>query len=84
MTPMCQEISVFQAQIRCQIEASMLRMAHKDFNALPGMLDDALVRLGKILHKGCPQASFIPEIWQGHKNGWEGFGVAMERLEGTL
>jgi N-acetylneuraminate synthase len=29
----------------------------------------------------CPQASFIPEIWQGHKNEGEGFWVALERLE---
>jgi len=42
------------------------------------------VRLGTILQKGCPTASFIPEIWQGHKNGGEGFWVALERLEGTL
>lgn len=42
------------------------------------------VRLGVILHKGCPSATFIPEIWQGHKNGGEGFWVALERLEGTL
>jgi sialic acid synthase SpsE/sugar phosphate isomerase/epimerase len=41
-------------------------------------------RLGTILKAGCPDASFIPEIWQGHKNGGEGFWVAMERLEGTL
>ncbi len=41
-------------------------------------------RLGAILKAGCPGASFIPEIWQGHKNGGEGFWVAMERLEGTL
>ena len=41
-------------------------------------------RLGKILRKGCPNASFIPEIWQGHKNGGEGFWVALERLEGIL
>lgn len=27
------------------------------------------------------QASFIPEIWQGHKNNGEGFWVALERLE---
>ena len=26
-------------------------------------------------------ASFIPEIWQGHKNEGEGFWIAMERLE---
>lgn len=42
------------------------------------------VRLGEILQKGCPSATFIPEIWQGHKNGGEGFWVALERLEGTL
>lgn len=41
-------------------------------------------RLGSILAEGCPDASFIPEIWQGHKNGGEGFWVALERLEGTL
>jgi N-acetylneuraminate synthase len=41
-------------------------------------------RLGAILKTGCPGASFIPEIWQGHKNGGEGFWLAMERLEGTL
>lgn len=41
-------------------------------------------RLGAILKKGCPSASFIPEIWQGHKNGGEGFWIAMERLEGRI
>lgn len=41
-------------------------------------------RLGRILQKGCPDASFIPEIWQGHKNGGEGFWVALEKLEGSL
>jgi sialic acid synthase SpsE/sugar phosphate isomerase/epimerase len=41
-------------------------------------------RLGAILQKGCPAATFIPEIWQGHKNGGEGFWIALERLEGTL
>lgn len=41
-------------------------------------------RLSAILRKGCPDASFIPEIWQGHKNSGEGFWVALERLEGKL
>lgn len=41
-------------------------------------------RLGKILDAGCPRASFIPEIWQGHKNGGEGFWIALEKLEGAL
>jgi sialic acid synthase SpsE/sugar phosphate isomerase/epimerase len=42
------------------------------------------VRLGKILRAGAPRASFIPEIWQGHKNGGEGFWIALERLEPLL
>lgn len=29
-----------------------------------------------------PEASFIPEIWQGHKNEGEGAWLALERLEG--
>ena len=46
--------------------------------------DINFIRLGAILNGGCPSASFIPEIWQGHKNGGEGFWLAMERLEGKL
>jgi len=46
--------------------------------------DIDFARLGEILRSGCPAASFIPEIWQGHKNGGEGFWVALERLEGAL
>ena len=41
-------------------------------------------RLAKILREGCPEASFIPEIWQGHKNSGEGFWIAMARLEGKF
>lgn len=41
-------------------------------------------RLGKILNIGCPEASFIPEIWQGHKNNGEGFWIALEKLENKL
>lgn len=37
--------------------------------------------LAKILKEECPNASFIPEIWQGHKNGGEGFWFALEKLE---
>jgi N-acetylneuraminate synthase len=40
--------------------------------------------LGKILGKSCPKSSFIPEIWQGHKNGGEGFWIALDKLENTL
>ena len=31
-----------------------------------------------------PGVSFIPEIWQGHKNAGEGFWIALDRLEGLL
>ena len=33
------------------------------------------------IQKHCPKASFIPEIWQGHKNFGEGAWLALERLE---
>lgn len=42
------------------------------------------IRLGKILEKNCKNASFIPEIWQGHKNGGEGFWIALEKLENKI
>ena len=38
-------------------------------------------KLGEILKEGCPEATFIPEIWQGHKNNGEGFWTALEKLE---
>lgn len=37
--------------------------------------------LSSILNELCPQAPFIPEIWQGHKNGGEGFWLALDKLE---
>ena len=37
--------------------------------------------LAQDLEKAAPQAPFIPEIWQGHKNEGEGFWIALERLE---
>ena len=43
--------------------------------------DIDFTRLFEILDKHCPNASFIPEIWQGHKNGGEGFWIALEHLE---
>ena len=39
----------------------------------PALADD--------LERVASQASFIPEIWQGHENGGEGFWIALERLE---
>lgn len=42
------------------------------------------VKLSEILNELCPKSSFIPEIWQGHKNGGEGFWVALDRLNNLL
>ena len=39
------------------------------------------VSLAENLDKYLPDTSFIPEIWQGHKNEGEGFWIALERLE---
>ncbi len=41
-------------------------------------------KLCKILLDKAPKASFIPEIWQGHKNSGEGFWIALDRLNGLL
>ena len=38
----------------------------------------------EILTDKAPEASFIPEIWQGHKNNGEGFWIALDRLNGLL
>ena len=40
--------------------------------------------VSKILNNKCPNASFVPEIWQGHKNNGEGFWKALDYLEGLL
>lgn len=37
--------------------------------------------LAEELEKVAATVSFIPEIWQGHKNEGEGFWIALERLE---
>ena len=34
-----------------------------------------------LLNKYAPNASFIPEIWQGHLNNGSGFWEALERLQ---
>ena len=59
----------------------------KDLNGEGIQIGDGEIdfdRLGKILKESCPTASFIPEIWQGHKNGGEGFWIALEKLEYTI
>jgi N-acetylneuraminate synthase len=40
--------------------------------------------LGEDLRTFAPDASFIPEIWQGHKNEGEGFWRALDKLEPHL
>jgi len=37
--------------------------------------------LAEQLDRLCPDATFIPEIWQGHQNDGEGFWTALDRLE---
>jgi N-acetylneuraminate synthase len=44
-----------------------------------GDIDFAMV--GEVLDRVAPRASFIPEIWQGHKDNGAGFWLALERLE---
>lgn len=44
-----------------------------------GMVDFAM--LADVLDAECPDASFVPEIWQGHKDGGAGFWFALDKLE---
>ena len=37
--------------------------------------------VAQVLKNKCPEASFIPEVWQGHENGGEGFWIALEKIE---
>jgi sialic acid synthase SpsE/sugar phosphate isomerase/epimerase len=37
-----------------------------------------------LMDEYCNQASWIPEIWQGHKNQGEGFWIAFSRIEQKL
>lgn len=37
-----------------------------------------------IINELSPKASFIPEVWQGHKNNGEGFWVSLERMENKI
>ena len=46
--------------------------------------DMDFVALGHDLQQACPRASFIPEIWQGHKNEGEGFWQALAQLEPVM
>ncbi|EAQ28458.1 N-acylneuraminate-9-phosphate synthase [Erythrobacter sp. NAP1] len=44
-----------------------------------GTIDFRMV--ANVLDQCAPQASFIPEIWQGHKDSGAGFWTALDRLE---
>lgn len=46
-----------------------------------GVGDIDFSRFAQIINEKCPKASFIPEIWQGHKNNGEGFWSALNKLE---
>ncbi len=43
--------------------------------------DIDFVNLNNVLSKYAPEASMIPEVWQGHENEGEGFWIALNRLE---
>ena len=75
----CKKIAPFTAHLHL---GDAMGLNGEGLQVGEGEIDFA--RLGGILKKGCPKATFIPEIWQGHKNGGEGFWVAMERLEETI
>ncbi len=44
-----------------------------------GTMDFAVI--ADVLNRACPDASFVPEIWQGHKDSGAGFWFALDKLE---
>tara|TARA_Y100001960_G_C14723163_1_gene853574 strand:- start:1389 stop:1916 length:528 start_codon:yes stop_codon:yes gene_type:complete len=72
----CEEVSEMTAHLHLGdalgVNGEGLQIGEGDIN---------FSRLAAIMKKKCPNASFIPEIWQGHKNGGEGFWIALDRLE---
>lgn len=46
--------------------------------------DTDFLTMYRQLDQHCPRATFLPEIWQGHENGGEGFWIALERLEAQV
>ncbi len=49
-----------------------------------GKGDVDFAALSRLLNDRNPGVQFIPEVWQGHKNGGEGFWVALKFLETFL
>ena len=43
--------------------------------------DVDFIKVFQLLDKRCQSVQFIPEVWQGHKNGGEGFWKALSYLE---
>ena len=46
-----------------------------------GRGDVDFIELSALLDKLAPDAPFIPEVWQGHKNNGEGFWRGLDYLE---
>ena len=55
---------------------------HRDEGLQIGAGEIDFFELTKTLEQYLPGTSFIPEIWQGHKNAGEGFWIAFNELEG--
>ena len=49
-----------------------------------GQGDIDFEKLLPIINKYSQNASFIPEVWQGHTNNGEGFWISLKKLEGRL
>lgn len=79
MTQFCQKVGPYTAHIHIVdakgVDGEGLQIGEGDMD---------FAALGTVLDKTCPKASFIPEIWQGHKNDGAGFWYALEKLEPFL
>ena len=73
-------------------EAEILKLIDNSYRDTIFGFANELARIGEyfginilnVIKKSKNIQSFIPEIWQGHKNNGEGFWVALKELENKL
>lgn len=76
MAEFCRKVGPFTAHLHIvdakgvDGEGLQIGEGDMDFGAIAGILDAT-----------CPKASFVPEVWQGHKNSGAGFWLALDKLE---
>lgn len=83
----CNKFGIDQAEFARRVAPHTAHMHVADASGVDGEGiqigegENDFANLSSIVDKYTPRASFIPEVWQGHKNAGEGFWIALDRLE---